>query len=379
MRRRKEDQGFTLIELLVALAILGVVVVPLLTAFLTSSRVNASAKDKQRATTVAQNIVEEYKAMDAAALSQAWGMEQSENAGQTTFSQTTEQTLDGQTYTAVTRLEKDATWNEKEISQLYSLENASAGIYVQDKEEDQTYCAQLKGGDSDTDDLLSGIRRDMDLVLTGQGENLTVTVQTTYQNVATGDSLQTPEVKIFDGKAEDLKHVYVFFQPMYHSTQHQVREVYTIDNRDLIPIDAYFVCQSPDATQAGNYLVQLRCVEKDRSAAMRTDPYRAVTKIHSNLDVDQQTLLKKDKEDRVGQVWLQYLAVPKSLVLTEDSWDNANRYEGQSLADVLGYSDLSNKTAKDHAYQLEVEVYKGHKDDYEEKCLARLEAGLETE
>ena len=379
MRRRKEDQGFTLIELLVALAILGVVVVPLLTAFLTSSRVNAAAKDKQRAMTVAQNIVEEYKAMDAAALSQAWGMEQSENAGQTTFSQTTEQTLDGQTYTAVARLEKDATWNEKEISQLYSLENASAGIYVQDKEEDQTYCAQLKGGDSDTDDLLSGIRRDMDLVLTGQGENLTVTVHTTYQTVATGDSLQTPEVKIFDGKAEDLKQVYVFFQPMYHSTQHQVREVYTIDNRDLIPIDAYFVCQSPDATQAGNYLVQLRCVEKDRSAAMRTDPYRAVTKIHSNLDVDQQTLLKKDKEDRVGQVWLQYLAVPKSLVLTEDSWDNANRYEGQSLADVLGYSDLSNKTAKDHAYQLEVEVYKGHKDDYEEKCLARLEAGLETE
>ena len=85
MRRRKEDQGFTLIELLVALAILGVVVVPLLTAFLTSSRVNAAAKDKQRATTVAQNIIEEYKAMDAAALSQALGREQSEKAEQTTF------------------------------------------------------------------------------------------------------------------------------------------------------------------------------------------------------------------------------------------------------------------------------------------------------
>ena len=52
----------TLIELLVAIAILGVIVVPFLHAFLTSFRTNLKAREAFRVTTVAQDITEGLKA-----------------------------------------------------------------------------------------------------------------------------------------------------------------------------------------------------------------------------------------------------------------------------------------------------------------------------
>lgn len=58
----QQNKGFTLVELLIAMTILAIIVVPLLQAFVSSSRTNAKAKQLMKATTVAQNIMEELKA-----------------------------------------------------------------------------------------------------------------------------------------------------------------------------------------------------------------------------------------------------------------------------------------------------------------------------
>lgn len=58
MKNRRNDKGFTLVELLIAVSILAIVVVPLLTNFVASSKVNSKSKVTMNGTAVAQNIME---------------------------------------------------------------------------------------------------------------------------------------------------------------------------------------------------------------------------------------------------------------------------------------------------------------------------------
>ena len=60
--RGKQNKGFTLVEVLIAITILAIIVAPLLHAFVTASRTNAKAKQLMKATTLAQNVMEEMKA-----------------------------------------------------------------------------------------------------------------------------------------------------------------------------------------------------------------------------------------------------------------------------------------------------------------------------
>lgn len=58
----KNNSGFTMIELLISVAILALIVIPILNSFLMSARLNAKAKQKHKATIVAENIMEKLKA-----------------------------------------------------------------------------------------------------------------------------------------------------------------------------------------------------------------------------------------------------------------------------------------------------------------------------
>ena len=57
-----DNKGLTLLELIVSIAILAIVVLPLLTAFLVSLKTNAKAKEKLRAIEVAHNFMESMEA-----------------------------------------------------------------------------------------------------------------------------------------------------------------------------------------------------------------------------------------------------------------------------------------------------------------------------
>lgn len=59
---KQSNKGFTLVEVLVAILILAIIVVPLLNAFIVGANTNAKARRTLRATTLAQNVIEELKA-----------------------------------------------------------------------------------------------------------------------------------------------------------------------------------------------------------------------------------------------------------------------------------------------------------------------------
>lgn len=77
MRRRKgNNKGLSLVELIVTVAILAIIVLPLLRAFMVSSNTNSKAKKQQRTSELAQNIMEEIEASDLETLAMSFNYPQ---------------------------------------------------------------------------------------------------------------------------------------------------------------------------------------------------------------------------------------------------------------------------------------------------------------
>ena len=60
------DKGFSLIEIIIAIAILAIITLPLLNAFVTSSKMNALSRNKLLAIETGKNIMEELKGYNLA-------------------------------------------------------------------------------------------------------------------------------------------------------------------------------------------------------------------------------------------------------------------------------------------------------------------------
>ena len=58
---RRNNRGLSLVELIVSVAILAIIVLPLLSSFVTATRTNVKARNKFRATNVADNIMEGFE------------------------------------------------------------------------------------------------------------------------------------------------------------------------------------------------------------------------------------------------------------------------------------------------------------------------------
>ena len=59
LRKFKDDnRGITLVELIVSIAILAIIVLPFLNAFVTATKTNVKARNKMNATHLATNIME---------------------------------------------------------------------------------------------------------------------------------------------------------------------------------------------------------------------------------------------------------------------------------------------------------------------------------
>lgn len=67
------NKGFSLVEILVTIAIIGIVIVPILSSFTLAARINANAGKLQNATLLAQSISEEFKAMTLESLEKTYG------------------------------------------------------------------------------------------------------------------------------------------------------------------------------------------------------------------------------------------------------------------------------------------------------------------
>lgn len=72
-KEKEENKGFTLVELLVCVAILAIISVPLLNSFFVAGKTNEKAKEIQRTTTLAQNIMETVKGQNLSQLKILFG------------------------------------------------------------------------------------------------------------------------------------------------------------------------------------------------------------------------------------------------------------------------------------------------------------------
>lgn len=63
MKRNNKKHGLTLIEILISLAILSIILIPISNMVIASVKLNTSGEDKQKAVTIAEQLVEEAKAL----------------------------------------------------------------------------------------------------------------------------------------------------------------------------------------------------------------------------------------------------------------------------------------------------------------------------
>jgi len=120
--RKEENRGFSLVELLVAVVILGVIAVPFFHAFVSVFNTNGKSRKVAQATTAAQNVMEELRAVSAASIVAAGYSPESSST------YTKNVSVDGHDYRAVVSLDKtsainDTTqYNDSMLTSLYAAD-----------------------------------------------------------------------------------------------------------------------------------------------------------------------------------------------------------------------------------------------------------------
>lgn len=85
MKRILNQKGLTLVEIIVTLAVLGIVIAPLMSMFVTSQKVNVESRKEYEAIQLAQKYMEEIKAMDTISIGNFNNGVYEENEGVGTF------------------------------------------------------------------------------------------------------------------------------------------------------------------------------------------------------------------------------------------------------------------------------------------------------
>lgn len=282
-QHRKNNKGFSLLEILVAVAILAVIVTPFLMAFLTSTRVNASTKDRQRAKFAATNVMEDIRsvnidsiigATDGTAVAEEDGTQyyvyQPTGAkvyveDNNTYKYVTTQTADGVDFTVEATLDpnyvdatadKEATeYNAERMAHIYGMNSTYDAFYELDASTDLSKLNQLAQllygvGDDDTEYLVySSVNREIILNITeNDDKGATVTVQTVYTMPNTRDSgintVSTEEQQIYSNSdKEKLRGIYLFYNPLYNGSLRQPKETITVVNSSGTDCTVYLIKQ----------------------------------------------------------------------------------------------------------------------------------------
>lgn len=190
MKRFFNQKGLTLIEIIVTLAVLGVVITPLMSMFVTSQKVNVESRKEYEALQLAQKYMEEIKAMDTISIGTFNTGTYGEDEGIGIF-----------------------TWNEKSDDDKYDLVIKVKGV-VGDEEESGP--AEIDFDDDETitsndditiiNNLTKNIRRILgkdDLII--NISNLTEDTVNLYIYSVEGENYTAKDVNILKGSVRVIK------------------------------------------------------------------------------------------------------------------------------------------------------------------------------
>ncbi len=427
MGAKDNNKGFSLLELLVAVAILAVIVTPFLMAFLTTTSINKTTKEQQRAKFAATNVMEDIRSrnVDDVLAECVAGEEEG------TYLYTTTQESDGQMYTVEAILDPRRTttkenspdllddpdkdeatdYNAEMMAHIYGMNSAYDSFYELDSTTDNSKIEQLAEimlGNRDEEklrEIYSSVNREIILTIADNSKGGTdVKVRSIYSmpSGATINKVETQDQIIYSDSTGDidLRNVYLFYDPLYNGTKKQARETITVVNEKGIPCSVYLVrqdwpvdqttdkyknfpffkyCEYPDnGSRNDNYIVNVRLKEPTRSDSSITGDdgeVKVLTTIKTNID-DLQDAKKvdaymKESSDKVlnAHLKLTYSNSGDNYAFTKTI--DGNTY---TAARIMGLSNLAGEIVSDHVYKVTVKAYKGVGDDKEENASSTITA-----
>ena len=416
------NKGFSLLELLVAVAILAVIVTPFLMAFLTTTRINASTKEQQRAKFAATNVMEDIRSVDAEAIIADTEHTQAivDEDGTTYYLYTTTQTTDGEDYTVEAILDPRITtededdestdYNAERMAHIYGMNSAYDAFYELDAATDNSKIEQLAEillGNRDEETLQSvydSVNREIILHISTNekgGTDVSVRAVYTMPSGATINTVSTSEQVVYTDSNPDnaLRGVYLFYNPLYNGSSRQAKETITVVNDKGIECDVYLVKQnwpSDASTDAykdfpffkycryddndmrnSNYLVNVRLKEPTRSDTeiVSEDGVNVMTTIRTNID-DLSDTNKLSQYERFSSDNVLNARLKLTYSNSGDNYAFVKTITGKdyTAGKLMGITDLSGIKASDNVYHVTVKAYKGIGDNKESEAKSVLKA-----
>lgn len=296
MGAKDNNKGFSLLELLVAVAILAVIVAPFLMAFFTTTKINMTTKEQQRAKFAATNVMEDIRSRDISSILREIESRQNDDKIDSDLQSvigddglkednsiiyTTLQESDGEMYTVEATLDPNSKsdddestdYNALKMANIYGMNTAYDAFYELDAATDNSkieQLAEIRLGNRDDEKLQQiyhTVNREIILTINYQDEKhksgADVSVQSVYSmpsaSGANVDTVATQEQIIYSdpyGTLDNpnLENIYLFYNPLYNGTSRQARETITVVNNTRIPCSVYLCKQKwPTDTTSNVY------------------------------------------------------------------------------------------------------------------------------
>ena len=297
------NKGFTLVEVLVAITVLSIILVPLLSAFVVAANTNAKARQTLRATTLAQNVMEELKAYSLEDSANQYNGLGSGNAVVAKAKRAFETVLgDDMVHRAVTIDEDDVVTGRADGRYDFVLEGVSqesakfdvevqirkpkatgSGAYnmvniVSMNRSDCAYFAQSASSHNNVGTEYVRRRNTTDMTAAKLMESVTRTITIDINSAVDGEKVivtydymindsmitadnrrYTESATVFDSyaKEEKLKAVYVYYYPLYPNPGETAqRDTIVINNTANLPVDVYLIRmndQTANSYSIGSY------------------------------------------------------------------------------------------------------------------------------
>lgn len=414
MKLKGNEKGFTLLELLVAVAILAVICIPFMFAFVTTSNINSKTKEQQRAKFAATNAMEEIRSKKVEDILKDSTTVANEDG---TYTYTIEQTSDGRDYTCEAILDpryeseennKEATeYNAEKLAKIYGMNSAYDCFCEIDATQDTSkleQLAEIRLGNRNNDTveaIYKNVNREIVVTIKETEEGATqVIVKTIYKDMYNGavNTVETQDQCIYSNSSEgvNLRGIYLFYSPLYNANKTTAKETITIENEDEIPCTVY-VCRQdwPDNLSTdnekldklsfpimdyceyesnkdrnNNYLVNLRLYEnREDSEYIGDGKINVVTNIRTNID----DALKyyNTRSDKV---------LNPSLRLTygnsKGNYALYKKLQGTAYpaSQFMGLDNLAGKDDSDKVYHVTIRTYKGIGDSKESEVVYTLKS-----
>lgn len=292
---RKQNKGFTLVEVLIAMTILGIIVVPLLHAFVTSANTNAKSKRIMDATGLAQNIMEELKAGSLEDLAKQFNgsvenpvitlgdeyttyeeeSQSYEGVATERFSVNEEGEFIGQPSKEYNFLMRNVPMGEgiydalinlkasvsRDLASVYSMNQSDCGYYAQTENMDQRAAAEFQirnaayvyeaVAQKNTDEFKKIMKRTITISIEEHTVDVTYTYEIPRGYTAEDECTFQETTRIYHDLTGEkrLKAVYLYYYPLY-SSRGDVEGIEIKNTKDL-DVDVYLVKMDEEAAEAG--------------------------------------------------------------------------------------------------------------------------------